>query len=334
MSCKQRNGVPSAKSLSHLRVAVLIPCYNEALTIAKVIHDFKTELPNAGIYVFDNGSTDETIEAAERAGATVRRERRRGKGYVLQSMFRQVDADIYVMVDGDGTYPADRVRDLIAPVLNDEAEMVVGSRLLGASTRAFKVRNLIGNQFFRALLNCLFNVRLTDLLSGYRALSRRVVKSLPFFSHGFESETELTVKCLQRGHRIVEIPITLSPRLSGSCSKIQFVRDGLLILNTLLALARDYHPMMIFGVAGSALCLGGLIPGIIVIREFISTGQVLRFPSAILAVGMIISGLLVGFVGLALHSISRHFQELDYQLQELLERQEKADRDILTGKPD
>ena len=304
---------------------MLIPCYNEALTIGKVVQDFKAELPEAQIYVFDNGSTDRTVDEAQRAGATVQRELRRGKGYVLRSMFRQVEADVYVMVDGDATYPADRVRDLIRPILHDDAEMVVGSRLLAGSLRGFKTPNLIGNKFFRILLNILFKVQLTDLLSGYRALSRRVVKGLPFFSHGFECETELTVKCLQRGQRVVEIPVNLSARPPGSRSKIHFLRDGFLILNTLLALARDYRPGIIFGTIGILLCAGSLVPGIIVVREYIATGLVLRFPSAILAVGMVISGLLMGLVGLALHSISRHFQEVDYQLQALLDRQSNRD---------
>ena len=324
MTSEQRTENIPALTVSPLRVAVLIPCYNEAPTIGKVVRDFKAELPEAEIYVFDNDSTDQTVHEAQRAGATVQREHRRGKGYVLRSMFRQIEADIYVMVDGDDTYPADRVRDLIRPIVNDEAEMVVGSRLLGGASSGFKAPNLIGNQFFRILLNTLFRVQLTDLLSGYRALSRRVVKGLPFFSHGFECETELTVKCLQRGERVLEIPVNLSARPPGSRSKIHFLRDGFLILNTLLALARDYRPGFIFGSMGLILCAGGMVPGVTVVMEYMASGQILRLPSAVLAVGMIICGLLVGFAGLALHSISRHFQELDYQLQELLEHQSRA----------
>jgi glycosyl transferase family 2 len=324
MTSEGRQEVSLVQTASALRIAVLIPCYNEAVTIGKVVRDFKAELPDAEIYVFDNSSTDQTVDEAQRAGAIVQREHRLGKGYVLRSMFRQIEADVYVMVDGDDTYPADRVRDLIRPIINDEAEMVIGSRLLGGSSRGFKAPNLIGNQFFRILLNTLFRVQLTDLLSGYRALSRRVVKGLPFFSHGFECETELTVKCLQRGERVLEIPINLSARPPESHSKIHFLRDGFLILNTLLALARDYRPGFIFGSMGLILCAVGMIPGVTVVMEYIATGQILRLPSAVLAVGMIICGLLVGFVGLALHSISRHFQELDYQLQELLERQSRV----------
>jgi glycosyltransferase involved in cell wall biosynthesis len=302
----------------HQRIAVLIPCCNEQSTIADVVRRFKTQLPKADIYVFDNNSTDDTIGEATRAGAIIRHEKRQGKGYVLRSMFRQVDADVYVMVDGDGTYPAEKVHELIAPVLADEADMVVGSRLQAGAASRFKVLNRIGNYAFRMILNLLFRVHITDLLSGYRAMNKRFVKSLPFLSHGFESETELTVKCLARGFRIVEIPVRLVPRPAGSYSKIRLVRDGLLISETLLALARDYKPLTAFGAIGLALIGCGLIPGVVVISEFLRTGYIRHLPSAVLATGLVLSGLLVGFVGLVLHTIARHFQELDYQMQELL----------------
>lgn len=303
------------------RIAILIPCYNEGKTIARVVRDFRQQLPQADIYVFDNNSTDDTVEQAKQAGAIVRCEKRQGKGYVLRAMFRQVRADIYVMVDGDGTYPADRVHDLIHPVLAGESDVVVGSRLHADSSSRFKVLNLLGNRMFRMVLNSLFRVHLTDLLSGYRAMNRRVVKSLPFFSRGFESETELTVKSLAHGFQVSEIPVNLAPRPEGSFSKIHVVRDGLLILNMLFALARDYKPLTVFGSLGLALVGVGLLPGTLVIHEFSSTGQILHFPSAVLAVGLVLSGLLVAFVGLVLHTIARHFQELDYQMQELLEGQ-------------
>jgi glycosyltransferase involved in cell wall biosynthesis len=306
------------------RIAVLIPCLNEAQTIAGVIRDFQAQLPDAAIYVFDNNSTDQTVAEAARAGAIVRREKRRGKGHVIRAMFRQVEADIYVMVDGDGTYPADKVRELVRPLLDDEADMVVGSRLLAGTQSEFKMLNRLGNFAFRLLLNWLFRVHVTDLLSGYRAMSRPLVKSLPFLSRGFESETELTVKCLERGYRIVEIPIRLSSRPAGSYSKINVASDGLRILDTILALARDYKPLTAFGLLGLLLIVLGLVPGLIVIREFLSTGLVLRMPSAILAVGCVLSGLLVGFAGFVLHTIARRFQELDDQMQKLLAYQAKA----------
>ena len=302
------------------RIAVLIPCYNEAGTIAKVVRGFRAQLPRAEIYVFDNNSTDRTAEEAKAAGAIVRREVRQGKGFVIRSMFRHVEADVYVMVDGDGTYPAERVRALLEPILRGEADVVIGSRLQGSSRSRFKVLNLIGNVVFRLLLNGLFRVHITDLLSGYRAFSRRVVKSLPFFSRGFESETELTVKCLERGYRMIEVPVSLTPRAEGTRSKIQPVRDGLLILRTIFSLARDYKPLTSFGLCGLFLVACGAIPGILVIREFLSAGSILRIPSAIMAVGLVLAGVFVAFAGLVLHSITRHFQELDYQMQELLER--------------
>ena len=304
-----------------MKVAVLIPCYNEAGTIAGVVASYRAQLPDAEIYVYDNNSTDRTTEQAKRAGAIVRHERRQGKGYVIQSMFRQVHADAYVMVDGDGTYPADRVHDLIRPVLDGDADMVVGSRLHAGSESRFKLLNLLGNRAFRLVLNVLFRVRITDLLSGYRVMNRRLVKTLPFFSRGFESETELTVKALAHGFRIVEVPVNLVPRPEGSFSKINIVRDGLLILDMLIALVRDYKPLTAFGLVGLLLVGCGFIPGVLVIREFLSTGKILHLPSAVLAVGLVLAGLLVGFAGLLLHTVARHFQELHHQVQELLERQ-------------
>lgn len=301
------------------RIAVLIPCLNEAQTIAGVIRDFQAQLPDAAIYVFDNHSTDQTVAQAARAGAVVRHETRQGKGHVIRAMFRQVEADIYVMVDGDGTYPADKVHELIGPIRDDEADMVIGSRLLAGARSQFKIPNRLGNLAFRLLLNALFRVHITDVLSGYRVFSRRVVKSLPFLSRGFESETELTVKCLERGYRIIEIPVSLAPRPTGSYSKINVALDGLRILDTILALARDYKPLTAFGLLGLLLVVSGLVPGLIVIREFLSTGLVLRMPSAILAVGFVLAGLFVGFAGFVLHTIARRFQELDDQMQKLLE---------------
>lgn len=301
------------------RVAVLIPCYNEEGTIASVVRDFRRELPDADIYVFDNNSTDRTAEEARKAGAIVRYERERGKGNVTRTMFKTVDADVYVMVDGDGTYPAGSVHELIKPIVTGEAEMVIGSRLHALSESRFRLLNWIGNRLFLFLLNTIFRVYITDLLSGYRAFSRRVVKGLPILSRGFEIETEMTIKCLERFYRIVEVPVSLSPRLEGSRSKIKIFRDGLLILNTIFALFRDYKPLKAFGLSGLFLTICGFIPGTVVILQFISTGRIYRLPSAILAVGLVLSGLLVAFIGLILHTISRRFQEIDCQLQNLSE---------------
>lgn len=295
-------------------IAVLIPCYNEVLTIAGVVRQFRAQLPDAAIYVFDNNSSDRTADEARRAGAIVRRERRQGKGHVVQSMFHEVDADVYIMVDGDGTYPAAAVHELIAPILNREADMVVGSRLDHRAQSEFRPLNRLGNKLFEVALNCLFRVRLTDILSGYRAFSRRFAKDIPLFAGGFEIETELTIKALQRGYHIVEVPTNLGRRPEGSHSKIRLVQDGLLILNTILALFRDYKPLTFFGAAGLALMAAGLLPGTIVTLEFLKTGLVPRLPLAVLAVGLVLSGLLLIVAGLIVHTLARRFQELDHQL--------------------
>jgi glycosyltransferase involved in cell wall biosynthesis len=299
------------------KIAVLIPCYNEVKTIAGVVRDFRAQLPDAAIYVYDNNSTDKTGEEAERAGAIVRRETRQGKGNVMRSMFRQIEADIYVMVDGDGTYPADRVHDLITPIATGEADMVNGSRLHSLSKSSFKGLNLLGNKMFLFLLNNVFKVRLTDLLSGYRAFNWELVKNLPLLSRGFDIETELTLKAIERNYKIIEVPVNLSTRPEGSESKIHILRDGILIFNTIFALLRDYKPLTAFGSLGLFFIVLGFIPGIFVIREFLVTNYISHVPSAILAVGLVVIGAIIAFIGLVLHAIARRFQELDYQLQGL-----------------
>jgi len=297
------------------RTAILIPCYNEAATIQSVIRDFRQELPAAEIYVFDNNSTDRSVPLAQEAGAKVVRERRQGKGYVVQSMFREIDADLYVMVDGDGTYPAAEVHKLIQPISLGEAEMVVGSRLMYDSESHFRPLNRVGNQFFLQAVNLIFKVKLTDILSGYRAFNRAFVKTIPIFGGGFEIEAEMTMKALARGCRIVEIPVDLKARPEGSFSKIRILQDGFLILNTILSLFRDYKPLTFFGSVGLFVVALGLVPGTIVIVEFFKTGLVPRVASALLAVGLVLSGLLLISVGLVLHTVIRHFQELEHQLQ-------------------
>lgn len=296
------------------RIAILIPCYNEELTIATVVRDFRAELPDAEIYVFDNNSTDRTVECALDAGAHVAHERRQGKGYVVQSMFAQVDADIYVMVDGDGTYPASEVHRIVEPIVLGKAEMVVGSRLMPTSDSDFRPLNKIGNRFFLEVINFIFKVKLSDVLSGYRAFSREFVKTIPVFGGGFETEVELTVKALARGYRITELPVRLAARPEGSFSKIRVVQDGFVILNTILALVRDYKPLTFFGSMGLIFIALGFVPGTVVIVKFIKTGLVPRLPSAVLAVGLVLSGMLLLVVGLVLHTITRRFQELEHQL--------------------
>jgi glycosyltransferase involved in cell wall biosynthesis len=306
-----------SRNTSEIRIAILIPCHNEELTVGQVVNAFRAELPEARIYVFDNNSTDRTAETARAAGATVLTEPRQGKGYVVQSMFRRVDADVYVMVDGDETYPAGEVHRLIDPILQDEADMVVGSRLHAGTSSEFRSINRWANRLVLTVLNSMFRVKLTDILSGYRAFNRKFVKTLPVFGGGFEIETELTIKAVARGYRIVEIPTALTARPHGSHSKIKFFRDGFLILNTILALFRDYKPLTFFGTTGAILLLISLVPGLAVALEFVKQGAIARPVLAVLSVGIFLCGLLSISVGLVLHSIARRSQEFDYQIQVL-----------------
>lgn len=296
------------------QVAVLIPCYNEEQTVARVVESFRAELPDARVYVFDNNSTDRTAEEALRAGAEVFHEPRRGKGYVVQSMFRMVDADFYVMVDGDDTYPADAVHRLLAPVAAGDADMAVGSRLHAESRSQFKQLNRAGNRLVRATLNFIFRAKLSDILSGYRAFNRRFVKGLPLFGGGFEIETELTIKAVGRGFRLVEIPVDLVPRPDGSHSKIRFMRDGFLILNTTLALFRDYKPLTFFGAVGLLLALLALAPGALAAFGVAGWSATVRVALALLALALFLCGLLSVTAGLILHSIARRSQEFEYHI--------------------
>jgi len=256
-------------SLQHRRAqaAVLIPCYNEEITIAGVVRDFRNELPGALICVFDNNSTDATAERARAAGAQVIHEPRRGKGFVVQSIFRHIDADVYVLVDGDATYPAAAVHSLIEPIAAGNADMVVGSRLHAHSRSEFKHLNRWANRLVLFILRLVFGVRLTDVLSGYRAFNRSFVKNLALFGGGFEIETELTIKAVARGYRLVEVPVDLAVRPEGSHSKIHFFRDGMLILTTILTLFRDYKPLTFFGSLGLLFLTAALIPNANVIRR-------------------------------------------------------------------
>lgn len=312
-------------------VAVLIPCYNEEPTVARVVARFQAELPLARVYVFDNNSTDRTADEARRAGATVFTERRQGKGYVVQSMFRQVDADLYVMVDGDETYPPEAVHQLLAPVAAGEADMSIGSRLHSASRSQFKRRNRLANRLVRSTLNFIFRVRLTDILSGYRAFNREFVKGLPLFGGGFEIETELTIKAVERGYRLVEVPVDLTHRPEGSHSKIQFMRDGFLILNTTLALFRDYKPLTFFGGLGLLLILSACAPGALALFDLF--GATPRLTAAVLALGLFLCGLLALTAGLILHSIARRSQEFEYHLRVLADEL-RAGRDSRGGRLD
>lgn len=295
------------------RIAVIIPCYNEEAAIGEVIARFRHELPQADIHVFDNNSTDRTVEIALQAGATVSYEPRQGKGHVVRAMFKKVEADIYIMVDGDMTYPSDKIHELLSPVLLGQADMVVGSRLLSSATM-MKVPNQLGNVLFRIAINRTFGSSLTDILSGYRVMTREFVRSIVILSEGFQIETELTIQALHHKMRIVEVPVTLSERLPGSKSKIAVVADGFRILWTILDLYRTYRPLTVFGGAGLLLIGAGIVLGTIVVLEFIETGLVQRFPTAILSTGLVLAGFLAISVGLILNTLMRSFREVQHKI--------------------
>jgi glycosyltransferase involved in cell wall biosynthesis len=229
------SGEPSAASE---RLAVLIPCLNEGATIGTVVAEFRAALPRCDVYVFDNNSCDRSVSQARDAGAHVVQEPRRGKGHVLQSMFRTVHADVYVLVDGDGTYPAAAVQSLLEPILRGRADMVIGSRLHPAATSEFDVLNRWGNRCFVLLARLLFRISLTDLLSGYRAFTRAIVQDVRLTSGGFQVDTEFTIKAICARFRVVEVPVNLRRRPPGSHSKIRPARDGLAIIRAMLALWR------------------------------------------------------------------------------------------------
>lgn len=294
-----------------LRYAVIIPCLNEEKTIGKVINDFKRELPFARIIVFDNNSEDRSREIASMSGAEVIVEKRRGKGTVLQTAFNKIDSDIYIMVDGDDTYPAHEVKKLIEPILNDEADMVVGSRLEYATNKSIKFINRIGNILILTILNMCFSSNLKDVLSGYRVMNKNFIKNLAIISTGFEIETELTLQALVRNFRIVEIPIKYRERAEGSSSKIKVFKDGLRILLTIIALMRDYRPFVFFSSITIFFVVLGLIGGLSVVYQYLEIGIVHRLPLAVLSITFIIIGVIFFITGFIVSTINRRFKEIE-----------------------
>ena len=288
------------------RVAVLIPCLNEELMVGTVVKDFRRELPKAAIWVVDNGSTDNTTAVAAAAGARIMREPRRGKGFALRIAFRDIDADVYVLADGDGQLPAESVHDLLRPVLEGRADMVVGSRALAGRT-SHKFVNNLGNMLFSRLLRTLLGVRVTDVLSGYRAMSRMLVKSLPLAARNFEIEVELTIKTSQRSYRITEVPFKVRPRPAATPPHLHVVRDGARISWAILLLFRDYRPMAFFGsLSVVLLAFAALLYGVSG-----GAGHVWFLPADILATLVAVSGLLSLATGGVLSVLARRFQELE-----------------------
>jgi glycosyltransferase involved in cell wall biosynthesis len=301
--------------MDNTQIAVLIPCYNEAITIAKVVDDFARELPGARIYVYDNNSSDDTAAIARAHGAVVRHERRQGKGNVVRQMFREIDARYYVMVDGDDTYPAEAVHDLLTPLISDEADMVVGDRLSNQSyarenKRAF---HNFGNNLVRRLIKAIYGVDTVDVLTGYRAFNRVFAKTFPILSNGFEIETELTIHAIDKNWRISEVAIDYRDRPEGSVSKLSTFSDGIKVLSTIMSLFKDYKPLLLFALVGLIFLVVGLAFGISVIVEYVNTGLVLRLPTAVLAVALVIVGLLAIASGLILDTVVKGYRK-EYEL--------------------
>ena len=286
-------------------VAVLVPCYNEAITVAKVIDDFHRCLPDATVYVYDNNSTDGTGDIACEHGAVVRLESRQGKGRVVRSMVREIDADYYIMVDGDDTYPAEAAVDLLRPLIDDAADMVVGDRLSNGSygdenDRAF---HGFGNNLVRWLIKRIYGFEFSDVMTGYRSFNRVFAKTMPVLSPGFEIETELSIHAVDKAWRIAEVPIDYRDRPEGSESKLSTFSDGYKVLKMIMSLFKDYKPMALFGWIALIFVVLGLVAGVPVVVDFARTGLVDRLPTAILAVALVGSGLLSLVCGLILDTV-------------------------------
>ena len=286
------------------RIAVLLPCYNEAAAIAQTIADFRAALPEAAIYVYDNNSSDATCEIAAAAGAIVRSERMQGKGNVVRRMFADVDADIYVMADGDATYEAAAAPALVSKLLDENLDMVVGARKSEVEA-AYRRGHRLGNALLTGMLARIFGRTFTDILSGYRVFSRRFVKSFPVLSAGFEIETEISVHALELRMPVAEQVTAYAARPDGSESKLNTWRDGFRILNTILLLFRYERPLQFFGAIAATFAIMAIILAIPLFITFLQTGLVPRFPTAILATGLMILSALNGMCGLILDTVVR-----------------------------
>jgi glycosyltransferase involved in cell wall biosynthesis len=293
------------------QIAVLIPCYQEEPTVGKVVADFRHQLPGATIYVYDNNSTDRTAEEARKAGAVVRKEKRQGKGYVVASMLEQVDADIYVLVDGDDTYHAPSVKRLIAPLLAEEADMTVASRLGASDEKSFRRFHQLGNQLVCRAINLIFHSEIRDIFSGYRALTRELAKSVPVVARGYDVETELTLQTLYRRYVIQEISAPYGLRPEGSTSKLRTVPDGLKVLLRMFMLFQSYKPLTLFGTAAILAFTCALLAGYTPVVEYIDFRYVYSVPRAVLAAALMTISLLSAAVGIILHSVNFRLLEVE-----------------------
>ena len=299
------------------KIAVLIPCYNEAKTVEKVVTDFRRVLPEATIYVYDNNSTDGTAELAAAAGAVVRHEYQQGKGNVMRRMFREIDAEAYVLVDGDDTYPAEAAPEMVRAVTQRQADMVVGDRLSSTYyTQNKRPFHNFGNDLVRFCTNHLFGGKIKDIMTGYRAFSYQFVKTYPVLSRGFEIETEMTIHALQRNMQVDNVVIEYRDRPEGSESKLNTYSDGFKVLGTILRLFKNYRPFTFFGVLAAVLAVFGIGFMIPVLNEYFHTGLVPRFPTLIVCCFVLVAALLLFVSGVILSSqLAKDARDFEFQLQ-------------------
>ncbi len=304
------------------KIAVLIPCYNEELTIEKVIKDFRKELPEADIYVYDNNSKDKTVEIAKANGAIVRHEYKQGKGNVVRTMFREIEADIYIMVDGDDTYPAEFVHKLIEPIRTGQADMTIGDRLSNGTYQEENKRHFheFGNKLVKKSINTLFRTNLKDIMTGYRVFNKMFVKNMPVMTPKFEIETEMSLYALDKKYIIKEIPIIYRDRPDGSVSKLNTVSDGIKVVKTIANMFKNYKPLQFFTTIAILLMLIGIVIGTPVIVEFLKTHYITKVPSAILATGIITLAVIIEQCGVILHTVVKNHKEM-YELNLLRYRQ-------------
>ena len=297
------------RSLETLRVAVLVPCHNEAVAIGSVVRDFRAALPGATVYVYDNNSTDDTGAVASAAGAVVVNEPLQGKGNVVRRMFADIEADVYVLVDGDGTYDASAAPSLVHALVASQLDMVNALRVENAKG-AYRPGHRFGNRLLTSMVTTIFGRRMRDMLSGYRAFSRRFVKSFPALSAGFEIETELTVHALELRMPIAEIPTQYAERPAGSTSKLRTYRDGARILRTIAVLVKEERPLQFFSLGGLVLALAAVVLVVPLYRVYMETGLVPRLPTAVLATGLMLLAFLSVTCGLVLDTVTRGRREL------------------------
>ena len=293
------------------KIAVIIPCYNEAKTIEKVVKDYKKALPEADVYVYDNNSTDGTDEIAKKAGAIVRYERKQGKGNVIRTMFREIEADCYLMIDGDDTYPAESAREMCDYVLNENVDMVIGDRLSSTyfteNKRAF---HNFGNRIVRWSINTIFRSKINDIMTGYRAFSYKFVKSYPVLTKGFETETEMTIHAIDKNLTLKEIPVQYRDRPIGSVSKLNTYRDGVKVIKTIATLFKEYKPGLFFNLIALIIFIVAAILAIPVFIEYINTGLVPRFPTLIVSGLLAVISLLLTTTGIILQVIVKKNKQI------------------------